>query len=57
MNILYPNTGGPLDDAAVLINAVDFSTGARAHNAQLILQQPLSVGRREVSFLAIEAFA
>jgi hypothetical protein len=55
--ILYPDNGEPFEDAAVLRNAVHFSTAARAHSAQLILQQSLGISQRELNFLAVKAFA
>ena len=55
-NILYPDSGNPLEDASVLQNAVYFSTAARAYSAQLILQQPLNMNQRAVDFLVIKAF-
>jgi len=55
-NILYPDSGNPLEDASVLRNAVYFSTAARAYSAQLILQQPLNMNQRAVDFLVIKAF-
>ena len=54
---LYPDSGSPYEDAAVLQNAAQFSTATRAHSAQLILQQSLDVSsKHELSFLTIEAF-
>ncbi len=55
-NILYPDSGNPLEDASVLRNAVYFSTAERAYSAQLMLQQPLNVNQRAVDFLVIKAF-
>jgi hypothetical protein len=55
-NILYPDSGNPLEDASVLRNAVYFSTAERAYSAQLLLQQPLNVNQRELDFLVINAF-
>jgi hypothetical protein len=55
-NILYPDSGNPLEDASVLRNAVYFSTEERAYSAQLILQKPLNVNQREIDFLVIRAF-
>ena len=55
-NILYPDSGNPLEDASVLRNAVYFSTEVRAYSAQLILQQPLNINQRTLDFLVIRAF-
>lgn len=55
-NILYPDSGNPLEDASVLRNAVYFSTEERAYSAQLMLQQPLNVNQRTLDFLVIKAF-
>ncbi len=55
-NILYPDSGNPLEDASVLRNAVYFSTAERVYSAQLILQQPLNVNQRAVDFLVIKAY-
>ena len=55
-NIIYPDSGNPLEDASVLRNAVYFSTAERAYSAQLILQQPLNINQRAVDFLVIKAF-
>ena len=53
----YPDTGSPYDDATILKNVVYFSTAARAHSAQLILEQPLGIGQQELLFSAVEAFS
>ena len=53
---LYPDSGSPFEDAAILKNSVYFSTAARAHSAQLVLNQSLGVSQLELSFLAVEAF-
>jgi hypothetical protein len=55
-NILYPDSGNPLEDASVLRNAIYFSTEERAYSAQLMLQQPLNVNQRAIDFLVIKAF-
>ena len=55
--ILYPYSGSPFDDAAILRNAVDFSTASRAHSAYLVLHQALGANQQELSYLAVEAFA
>lgn len=55
-NILYPDSGNPLEDASVLRNAVYFSTAERAYSAQLVLQQPINVNQRAVDFLVIKAY-
>lgn len=55
-NILYPDSGNPLEDAAVLRNAVYFSTAERAYSANLILEQNLGVNIMVLRFLAIKAF-
>ena len=55
-NILYPDSGNPLEDTSVLRNAVYFSTAERAYSAQLMLQQPLNVNQRTVDFLVIKAY-
>jgi len=55
-NILYPDSGSPLDDASILRNAVYFSTAQRAYSAQSLLQQPLIKSQREVDFLTIKAY-
>jgi hypothetical protein len=55
-NIMYPDSGNPLEDASVLRNAVYFSTEQRAYSAQLLLQQPLNVKQRTIDFLVIRAF-
>ena len=54
--MLYPDSGSRFEDAAILRNAVFFSTAQRAYSAQLILRQPLGVNQRELSFLLIRAF-
>jgi len=55
-NILYPDSGNPLEDASVLRNAVYFSTAERAYSAKLLLQQPLNITQRTLDFLVIRAF-
>jgi hypothetical protein len=55
-NILYPDSGNPLEDASVLRNAVYFSTAQRAYSAELILQQSLKANQRAIDFLIIKAF-
>ena len=55
-DLLYPDSGNPLEDASILRNAVHFSTAERAYSAQLILQQPLNVNQRTLDFLVIRAF-
>jgi hypothetical protein len=55
-NILYPDSGNPLEDASVLRNAVYFSTAERVYAAQLILQQPLKVTQTTLNFLVVKAF-
>lgn len=55
-NILYPDSGNPLEDASVLRNAVYFSTAERAYSAQLVLQQLPNVNQRVVDFLVIKAY-
>lgn len=54
--MLYPDSGSIFEDAAILRNAVYFSTAQRAHSAQLILQQPLGVNQRVLALLLLRAF-
>ncbi|MBE9512972.1 MAG: hypothetical protein IMY77_02810 [Chloroflexi bacterium] len=55
-NILYPDSGNPLEDRSILRNAVYFSTAQRAYSAQLILQQPLNMNNQTLAFSVIRAF-
>ncbi len=56
-NMLYPDSGNPLEDASILRNAVYFSTAQRAYSAELILQQSLGVNQQVLRFLLVKAFA
>jgi len=55
-NILYPDSGSRFEDASVLRNAVYFSTAIRSYSTELILQQPLNVNQRILSFLVVKGF-
>jgi len=55
-NILYPDSGNPLEDASILRNAVYFSTAERAYSAHFVLQHHLNVNQRTVDFLVIKAY-
>lgn len=55
-NILYPDSGQPLEDASILRNAIYFSTVERAYSAELILKQPLNVNQQTLDFLVVKAF-
>ena len=54
--MLYPDTGSPFEDRAILRNAVYFTTPQRAYSAELILQQPLNITNRLLAFSVIRAF-
>lgn len=55
-NILYPDSGNPLEDASVLRNTVYFSTAARAYSAELVLKEPLNTNQRTLDFMVVRAF-
>ena len=55
-NISYPDSGSRFEDASILRNAIYFSTSERAYSTELILQQPLNVNQRTLSFLVVKAF-
>lgn len=55
-NMLYPDSGSPFEDAAILRNAVYFSTAQRAHSAELILQRPLGANQQMLAFLLLLAY-
>jgi hypothetical protein len=53
----YPDNGQPLEDRNILRNAVDFATGSRALEAELLLRQPLHLFvERAVAQLAVQAY-
>ncbi len=56
LKVLYPDSGGQFEDAAILRNAVYFSTALRAYSARQILQQPMGVDRETLAFLVLRAF-
>lgn len=54
----YPDNDQPLEDKRVLLNAIDFSTGQRAFEAELIYGTSLeSLSETERAYLAIQAYA
>ncbi len=55
-NILYPDSGNPLEDASILRNAVYFSTAERAYSAELVLKEPLNINQRTLDFMVVRAF-
>ena len=55
-SISYPDNGNPLEDPAVLRNAVNFSTQERAYSAQLILQHLTDASQASLNFLIVRAF-
>lgn len=56
LDLSYPDSGHPLEDASILRNAVYFSTAERAYSAELILKQPMNVNQLVLDFLAVRAF-
>ncbi|GEM_PF-2407637 len=54
--MLYPDSGSPFEDAAILRNTIYFSTAQRAHSAGLILGQPMGVNQQTLAFLVLRAF-
>ena len=55
-NILYPDSGNPLEDASIIRNTVYFSTAARAYSAELVLKEPLNVNQRTLDSMVVRAF-
>ena len=55
-NILYPDSGNPLEDASILRNAVYFSTAERAYSAELVLKEFLNINQRTLDFMVVRAF-
>lgn len=56
-SVRYPDQGQPLEDAAILRNAILFTTAQRAFSARLLLQLPLDrFDALHLSFAAVDAF-
>jgi hypothetical protein len=55
-NILYPDSGNPLEDASILRNTVYFSTAERAYSAELVLKESLNINQRTLDFMVVRAF-
>ncbi len=55
-NMSYPDSGYALEDASVLRNAIEYSIAFRVYSAQSLLQQPLGVDKRLLSYLVLKAF-
>lgn len=56
LDLSYPDSGNPLEDASILRNTVYFSTAERVYSSELILKQPLNVNQLVLDFLAVRAF-
>jgi hypothetical protein len=55
-DISYPDNGNPLEDAAVLRNAVYFSTAQRAFTTESLLRQPMGANQEILNYVTLNAF-